>query len=463
MDKLAQKRKWRHEIREKVDIFGRGAEALSPTFAALMGKLRETDEKIRASLLEEGVKLKDVLKSAKQNLNRREYIQAVADISTFHEKLESVADILKNLDFDVDAAHHEFLETDVPAEAIQKLKNVQERIRNKKNKKAAQKVWINKIEKRGGLSDLWYALKSDRGGALRGWEKRYPSKMKALKNQTAALINKSEFLFGTLLSSLKEMSSARGARNLDRYLSASKKFVGSFNLYDTQYEKYYADNIDGFLEKLVAKEKAAAVVEESKKVKTPDTGLGEQSVTQPGTPVPSGAPAASQEPSENYFVPSVRPLGEYEEAHPDTVRDLTPPSHTTDAPQALSPGQLPTISPPKVLEVPLQSGPPSNIIQNPTPEELYKQVQQRGGIQQALIPTELKDTQRSQELVSGPKINSPGSTKLNNFISTLEVLSNENPEILALEINKFAKSIQATNYQTSLKLFAIVEKILDGK
>lgn len=467
MDKTAQKR---HSVglREKVDIFGRGAEALSPTFAALMEKLRTTDDKIRDVLLDDDVKLKDLLKSAKKKFNLREYMQAVADLSTFHEKLESVVDILKVLEFDVDAAHHEFIGNDLPEETLEKLRRTQERIKAKKTKKAAVKVWI---KKQAGILDLWGLLNTDREKGLRGWEKRYPTKMRQLKSQTASLINKSESLFGTLLTSLKEMSSARGARNLDRYLKAAKKITDTFNGYNNQYEKYYEENIDNFLSKVLEKEKAIselkkekeAPAEEVKKVKTEETGIGEKEVAKPSDEVDprSHVPASSQRqptPASEY---GDKPASEVPATEKD--KELWWQGNETPAPAA---HEVPPVKPLPRLELQMQSGPPSNPAQK-TPEELYKQIEQRHVIPQAPIPVELRPTMPSvgnEPKPETPKVNSPGGkNSLNNFIYMLESLSNESPAMMALEINKFAKSIQKTNPQTSRKLLAIVEEILDGK
>lgn len=479
MDKTAQKRDRLHKFREKVDIFGRGAEALSPTFAALMEKLRETDDKIREALLEDDVKLKDVLKSARQNFNRREYMQSVADISTFHEKMEQVVDTLKVLELDVDAAHHEFLGTDLPPEAVEKLKRVQERIKAKKTKKAATKVWIEKHA--GYFGDLWYALTSDRGKALRGWEKRYPSKMKQLKSHTSALINKSDSLFNVLLSSLKEMSSARGARNLDRYLKAAKKLTDTFNTYNTQYEKYYEDNVDNFLSKLIEKEKAAAALkaekgeptEEAKKVKTEETGLGEKEVATPAQETsqeaaPPSDPRSNVPPS-SYRQPtpaSERPASEVSETVPDTEVDAKPPSHVPDTEVDVKPPShhesvVPSTetSPPPATSV----SPP----REPTPSDLYRMVREKRNLPKPPgLPVELRPTlpsAKAPEPTFSSKPPTVNERKQSEFIYLLESLANESPEMMALEINKFAREIQKTNPQTSKKLLAIVEEILDGK
>jgi len=446
MEKTAQKRRRRETWRESADIFGRGAESLSPTFRAIMEKLRETDDNIRETLLESDPRLKDVLKGARSNYNRREYMSAVANLVSFHNKIERVVNQLKGLTFAVDEAHHEFIFKDLPTETVKELRSLKEKFEDKKAFRQTN------LKKEAGLADLWYILTEERPKALKGWEKRYPAKMKQLKIQTGSLLNKSDQLFSVLLQSLLEMSKARAGRSLDKYLKASEKLVGKFNDYNTEFKKYYQENIKNFLEKLVAQEEAKKQETEKqdmpsgKQVKTEDTGLENKEVATesrmgpptpvevPSLPKPSSAPSTS-----TMAPPSARPISHPVPTLPSTTeRDIgqnapaTLPSATErdvgqNAPATEKTSKLP-------VHVP------------ETPEEIYRQVQQ-GKIPQAKIPGEYRPTLPSNA---------------SKFLSDLELVS-ESKELMALEINKFAKSIQKSSPQTSMKLFAIVEKILNGK
>src|SRR6266403_1952266 len=99
MQKAAQKRSLLNKLREMTNVGGIASEKVfHPEFQQLMDKLRnETDDPIRAivsgeqigeaSPPDDGIGLKDLLKSARSNVNRREYMKAVADLGRFHKKM----------------------------------------------------------------------------------------------------------------------------------------------------------------------------------------------------------------------------------------------------------------------------------------------------------------------------------------------------------------------------------------
>lgn len=497
MDKRAQKRKMLDKLREKVDIFGHAAEEFSPTFGKLMLQLRNTDTMIRDSLLEQDPSLKDVLKNAKSNFNKREYMASISDLKAFHDKVENVVKVLKNLQNNVDEAHEEFLFGGLPNETLTGLKSLKDRF------EATKAARQNEIVKEAGLSDLWYALTSERGKAIRAWEKRYPGKMKQVKTQTNSLLKKSEGLFSQLLASLKEMSSARAARNIDRYVKAAEKLTAKFDDYNKDFKSFYETNVKGFLEKLIAREaEKAQKEEEGKQVKTEETGVGEQEIAPPTVREPAGkvfegdplenfmAPSARPqiplndevEESEKYFIPSVRaPISD-----PSSQVDPVGPTMPSPRVEFVAPEGPLTPIPPGVRTPPHSSGtrsikPPSVDLVNPSipkpprvPQDIVtpsvqKQLDQgantvRPGAKHA------PDTVPHAQWEGGapaterdPQVG-PGTLRsAHPLLKTLQVLSSESPEVLALEISKYAASIQKTDPKQSAKLFAIVENILNGK
>lgn len=489
MDKRAQKRKMLDKLKEKVDIFGHAAEEFSPTFGKLMNELRNTDTMIRDSLLEQDPSLKDVLKNAKSNFNKREYMASISDLKSFHDKVENVVKVLKNLQNNVDEAHEEFLFGGLPNETLTGLKSLKDRFEATKARREHELI------KEAGLSDLWYALTSERGKAIRAWEKRYPGKMKQVKTQTNSLLKKSEALFSQLLSSLKEMSSARAARNIDRYVKAAEKLTGKFDDYHKEFKVFYETNVKGFLEKLVAREaEKVQKEEEEKQVKTEETGVGEQEIESlPSSEGPaSSMPGSSFSPSpgsqnydplgppssqKDYFVPSVRlPISD-----PESQIDPIGPTLPSPRVEMIEQEAPLTPVPPGVRTPPQSSGTRSIDFANPSipkppivPQDLVtpsvqKKIDQgadtvRPGTKHA------PDTARQSQWEGGapdterdPKIG-PGTLRsAHPLLKTLQVLSSESPAVLALEISKYAASIQKTDPKQSAKLFAIVENILNGK
>src|SRR5271157_5003839 len=119
MDKTAQKRSIRNQLREKINMPGAYLEGFfKPELDRVMVALKELDDHIRAELSGKPIgstspqnnkSAKDILKSAKQNFNRREYMSGVADLGMFHKIMFDVTEDIKKFFVDVNKIHHKFL------------------------------------------------------------------------------------------------------------------------------------------------------------------------------------------------------------------------------------------------------------------------------------------------------------------------------------------------------------------
>src|SRR6185295_3187703 len=104
MDKIAQKMKWTTRKREKWSPTGELEEFFKPEFKEVMASLRKGDDTIRSIVAGEQlgdgdpgkdpIAMKALLKSGRSNLNRREYMRCLSDISRFHSKLREMAKTL---------------------------------------------------------------------------------------------------------------------------------------------------------------------------------------------------------------------------------------------------------------------------------------------------------------------------------------------------------------------------------
>ena len=128
MEKTAQrksgKRSVLNKLREMSNVSGIAAEKFfNPEFERVMNSLRESDNKIRALVSgqeiegedpgDDSVSLKDLYKNAKSNINRREYMTAIAFLGRFHKKLHEISNLVDKLNFDVDQVHNDFLFKDL--------------------------------------------------------------------------------------------------------------------------------------------------------------------------------------------------------------------------------------------------------------------------------------------------------------------------------------------------------------
>src|SRR5208283_4165069 len=135
MEKTSQKRSILNKIREMTNVSGIAAEKyFNPQFEEVMNNLRSVDANIRSiaagKSLDDGdpggdpVALKDLLKSAKSNLNRREFMMSVADLGRFHKKVADIIVEINKLQNKIDEVHHQFLFQDLGDEHKKELQRL---------------------------------------------------------------------------------------------------------------------------------------------------------------------------------------------------------------------------------------------------------------------------------------------------------------------------------------------------
>lgn len=427
MEKTAQKRSILNKLRELSNISGIAAEKFfNPEFKRVMESLREKDSSIRSLVagkeIEGGdpgsdpISLKDLLKSAKSNFNRREYMTSVAELGRFHKKLFDIIQVIKSLDLEVDQVHHEFLFKDLGDEHKKQLESLKTRF---------AKDQKDLLVKEASIMDFFYNIGTKRGRALAAWEKRYPKQVGKLKKDTANLLGKSETFLGQMLAILKEMASARAERHIDNYMKAADKISKAYQNYDKLFKDYYMSNIKGFLEKVELVSPVEPV---------PDAkNLGKQEI-----PVAKPEPAPLPEIPSLVVPPMTTPAGP--PSYMSTTPVSGPPSGMSitpsSTPTALAPGKVPTIPPPPAT--------PTNIAPDTTPAP------------PPTLPEAGEEEFPSDTLAKnmwGPK------KAHQNFLNALEALSSENPIVLATIINKYAKSIQSADPKFAIELFKIANSI----
>jgi len=270
MQKTAQKRSLLNKLREMTNISGIAAEKVfNPEFEQVMNKLRdETDDPVRAIVTGEkigeadapsdGLSLKALLSSAKSNSNRREYMRAVADLGRFHKKMYDVVRILSGFKSNLEEVHEKFLFHDLDDESKQHLHDLKQRFTPPKTA-ATESYFI----KSANILDFFANIGTERGRALGAWEKRYPKQVGKLKKDTASLLTASEKLLTVVISTLKELATARATRHPDKYIESSAKIIKAYDSYDKIFKNYYEANVKGFLEKqqLIAPTKVEAPTE----------------------------------------------------------------------------------------------------------------------------------------------------------------------------------------------------------
>ena len=440
MDKIAQKRTWRNEIREKLNAPGEAISGIfSPQFTRLMDTLRQVDDDAR----EKAADLKDLIKAAKSNFNRREYMTCIAYLGKFHERIDEIKSELTKLNREAHAVHNEFLFGELDNEHKEYLFNkMPERFKPKSTgKKADTGKADDGLEKEAGVKDWWHNLTSDRGRALKGWEQRFPKEAKEIKRQTERMLNRSEMFLNLLLNTFKQLATFRATRKLEEYIKVSDSLISKFGAYDSAFSEYFNGSVKKFIDAQRESEQRKAEKAEMEAARNA-VPAGEVPVATPesrdtlvGIPPAPGVDAVTESLKEDLNSPKVFP-----------TRDSDPPQSSV---------------PPAVL-TPKETGPVAHAPTTPAPPKPAAAVPFTYPPPESISPEVAKQNLKDYDL-ENPSIPPPPKVPTittQEFINKITKLSNGNPAVLSLEILRFAKSIEKTDKPTSERLLAIAKSLI---
>jgi hypothetical protein len=326
MEKTAQERGWRNELRELINKPGAYFEGFfKPEKDRIMASLSALDDKIRAILTgkqigqapapEDGRSAKDLLKSARRNFNRREYVPGLTDLGLFHQKMAEITQDIGTFRVDVDKIHHKFLFQGLDEQQRAKLQKFREYMERKAESDAQE------IIKEAGLMDFFYNTLSKRGLGLAAWEKAYPEKTKKLREGGFRLLDAADGLLDKTIAYLKKMATARAIRRPDDYLDAVAKIKSEFDRFDSGgkgFRAYYNEVVTPILADYKPEEEAKVAPVQPP---APPTGQAEPPPSPPSPPTPPSSPTTPTTPSMGGPPGALPPLAP---PPPDTEKSLPP-------------------------------------------------------------------------------------------------------------------------------------------
>ena len=420
MDKIAQSKRetgrgWSNWLREKAEMPGAYLEGFfKPELDRVMKALSELDDKIRsiltgtkigkAEVATDGTSGKDLLKSARTNFSRREYMAGVSDLGRFHKKMYDITQDINRFFVDVNKIHHKFLFEGLDDKYKGHLDEFRKHMEDTQKKADAESRYFIK---EAGIMDFFVNIGTKRGRSLAAWEKKYPKQTKELREGGERLLNDSQKLLENTIVNLKQMASARATRRPDEYMDIANKIKADFDKFDNGdkgFRAYYNGPITQWLrikDEIDAREQKSVLPTET------EAPSNEGKVELGGDAVSGTAPT----------LPSI----------------AVPPTPQTVPSAPAAPAQM---SPQPVGAVPpLGSGP----VGSPNVTKSFESEESA------------PDTERTKTML--------GLGAHKRFYQSLEALGNEDPLILAKYISKYASSIQGTDPDTALELFTIVRKI----
>jgi hypothetical protein len=256
MDKSAQERTWLNKLREKTNLYGKSLEGFNNEFAEMMQRLRSTDERIRTQA--EGVR--DLVKSAQQQVNRRDYLAAAIDLTEFHKKCRYIAADLGTFIKSIDTKNFKVLLDQFDEEQKKQLFGY-----NPDEELSPDQGSVNdvQIETQAGLLDVVHNLTTERGKAMRALEKNFSiSFLSDLKKNSYAIVEKSNRFLAFLLTTFKKLATALARRKIKQYVDLAKNFINKLSGkggYHDIFVKFYNDNV------VPLKQQHENIVEEQRK------------------------------------------------------------------------------------------------------------------------------------------------------------------------------------------------------
>jgi len=398
MDKIAQERGLLNKLREHANITSKLLEGINPKFKKMMEDLRKTDEKIRGY----SEQSKDLIKSAKSLIHRKDYLSAASTMSAFHEKCRYIAAELDRFIKNIDMDSYEVLLGQFDDEQKERIFGYDPN----KELNLNEVSFVNdmevmaSLEKQAGLSDWWHNLTNERATAMRQLEKRFSiSFLKDLKNNSINIFNDSQRFLQFLLTTFKKLATALARGKPSIYISIAKSFISKFDLYHKSFISFYEKNIKPL------KQQHQKMVADKKQAEEQAKAQENQQWSSMLNPQPGGLG--------NEIAPGKQPI------------DLTNPQPSQNTKNKALNNLDWNAKQPKA---------PTNEVANPA----------------ALKPLPVS----TEESFQVPPLKSA------QFISNIEkIAANNDPKALILAILKFSAQLEDTNPEESLKLLAIAEGI----
>lgn len=271
MEKKSQDRSiWNKYITEPLNetFSDRAKKFVSPKYEDTLNELIQTDDSIR----EEAVELKSLIKSARSNFSRREYILCVVDLGKFHEHLDNIINTLKEFRNHLTGEHEEFLFEGLEPDQLEYLS---ENLHNRFTKNP-------KLNRLAEKTENFTIIAQDRSKGLKLLEKGFGKDLKDFKKATESLLNKSEGIFTKFISAFRNLDRGRSKRDLSLYDVTASRLLKDYEVYNILFKSYYVKHILPFINN----QKQRKALEEAK--------MNEQidAVRKLQAPQPSQSPAA---------------------------------------------------------------------------------------------------------------------------------------------------------------------------
>lgn len=259
MEKQSQKRSLKDIIREKNPLHS-ASEFFNTKLTNLMVSMRKTDSEIREIVIggKKNRSLKDIIKHSRSLYNKKEYINSFIVLDEFRENLGKVSAKCESLSLDINVSYKEFFINELSRSEKDSLVDFREKLDQELNKKKADSYYT--FVKQAGFLDFFRSIFTQRGRALRAWEKAHGKEIEKMKDGLVVLFNSANSTLDGVNEELKTMSFALSTRDVSAFNKASKNIITKYNSFNKEYKIFYKNNIKDLINDL-SKEPAEPITE----------------------------------------------------------------------------------------------------------------------------------------------------------------------------------------------------------
>lgn len=294
MYKESQSRSFKDKLKD-YNPFSSSLELFNNDIKNIMGEIRGADRSLRRIFTSDN-NPEEILKQCRALFKRREYMQCVMLLDLFREKLYNASKIQITLNETINLNYKNFFISQLKGKEKQDLIKFRDKMNEKKAK--ANLANFERMVKNAGVTDWFRSIFTQRGRALRTWEKIHSQEVAGLKEGLVLMMDQAQNILNNAYSSLKEMSLAISQRNISVYLKQLKNFKEYHKNFDKSFVKFYNEKVKDILSQLVEDK----VVPPAASTNAIQESISEDDLNEPSSLKPDSNKLPTKQPKEKSFI-----------------------------------------------------------------------------------------------------------------------------------------------------------------
>ena len=454
--KMAQRRSMLDTFRQNFDVSTKALSLFDRKFRDFFDLLQTADEEAR----ELAMNLSPYKKGAAAQLSEKNYLGCAEQLGRFYDTMGQINKAFITIEKTLETENYSILVDHLDDDVKQYL--------HEQTKNAAA-IRLAEFTKQAGLFDWLKDSIYSRRRAINALEKKFPF-FKNLSHGLAQEVKRLDVVFISTLKIFKLMSVAIAKGDISEYEKNIKAFADLFGPHNKRFRAFFATNVKPFGEYLKKQlEMSRPTVSESVSDETPKSteNLQVPDLDLPEAALPTESPAQIHEESadeEELSDASVAPMGNFMSGPTNTFTSTPkyemPQSYKPTAPMGnylSGPTNTFTSTPKSEVQQAIQKVLQKNPVKRPVKAPVPGKVPMKPATKPAepvvnVMPKEvIQDQHQARDMFDSHAA----------FISRISLMKNASVSELTDTILAYSESVQDTDPEASLRLFAIVEGIVE--